>query len=89
MTTGNTVTSTSVWQGRSGILQSYTVDLNNELQNEGKKADITRMLGEASTFHGQATFLLGVKWNLPEKLHENQAMDLILMNFLSMWHSVI
>lgn len=42
-------------------MQSYTVDLNNELQNEGKKADITRMLGEASTFHGQATFLLGVK----------------------------
>lgn len=37
------------------------MDLNNELQNEGKKADITRTLGEASTFRGQGTFLLGVK----------------------------
>lgn len=89
MTTGNTVTPTSIWQGRSRIFQSYTMDLNNELQNEGKKADITRILGEASTFHGQGTFLLGVKWKLPEKLHENQEMDAILMNFLSTWHSVI
>lgn len=38
------------------------MDHHNELQNEGKKADIARILGEASKLHGQDTFLLGIKF---------------------------
>lgn len=38
------------------------MDHHNELQNEGKKADITRILGEALKLHGQDTFLLGIKF---------------------------
>lgn len=48
MTIGNITTSTNIWQGRSEIFQTYTMDHNNELKNEGKKPNITRILGEAS-----------------------------------------